>query len=802
MRRPVVIPAVIVAAALVLGGGTVSRADADQAEPPLATSIEHSDDGSETRVLVHGIGSAQAAASAERRRFAHSDLQPAGRFVESGDTLSVTVPHGAPEMEVAIGLIGVYAGHNDGRDVGYQRIPLVEGVNTVPAPHDGMVSMVSTAPDGEATAIISGGEPVPTYVRGQSSAESFAEDLDRFVDAPFVEVVADRMFGDFQKTKTGPLIAADDLAARTANWDRVVELTNATYGLDDAAVGTSHKHPHRIHIVSPDTGNGSYANASVARILFQTGSGAAADLFRTPLQSQWALWHEIGHTYESPITTFPGTGETITNLSALAVQDGLGFGSRWDESTSAFERYFASDDRDWLSATDRVRLLAWEQLRRAFGDAFLPRYFAALRGESTITNPHGLTVDDKHALVVTVAARVANRDLAPFYDALGFPMSDTTRATIAEFPALERRIWDNVDSKDRIIEYLIPGYDPPVGTVGGSLPAVAVGERVVTAPEVTGLGTASGRGTAVAVDAVVVADAAGRGEGSLVVRLRAGDGTEDAIVVRTDAVGGDSVVARGQANRVIGALWLDRAAGELGWRSVTSYSAHTSWSGTAYLDIQLLEPDGTPVAHGTVRGEQTGRELVDVLDGRPYRDGQVLLVTHAQAALLAVYNDDDAIAVGGAPQAYRIVDGHLVPIAREDIPGWQVIRGAEGEQVVLERGADVAVEGRLSVHAQIAAITSTITMEAPAGTTFAPGQTTLPGSYRKLGEVWRSSGNLELRNGTAGADGRTMTYSLRTAGGFSMPPGSLLRWEPIVRVPTDAPAGDSVLRLSAEGNAH
>lgn len=170
-----------------------------------------------------------------------------------------------------------------------------------------------------------------------------------------------------------------------------------------------------------------------------------------------------------------------------------------------------------------------------------------------------MTNDERHALFVTVASRVADRNLAPFYDALGFPVSDATRAAVAAYPELEQRIWDNVDSTDRVVEYLVPGYDPPVGVVEPVVGPVPVGRRVVEAPDVTGLGTASGQGSATVVDATAAADVVGDDTGRLAVRLRSSDGTEDSIVLTTAAVGADSVVARGQSNRPVGVLWLDGA---------------------------------------------------------------------------------------------------------------------------------------------------------------------------------------------------------------------------------------------------
>lgn len=790
----------LTALALAFGSTTIAAADSTSHRTSPDTAIEHTAGGDATRVLVHGIGVASDAAAKEARRFAHSDLQPAARFAEAGDVITVSVPDAAPSMEVAIGLIGTYAAHNDGTDVGYRRFALQPGVNEVTAPHDGMVSMVSTAPSGEAVVKVSGGDAVPVFVRGQSTNESFAADLLAHPEAPFVEVVGDRVFGDFQRQYTGPVIAKDDLEMRTENWDRVVELTNETYGLHDAAVGTSRKHPHRIHIVSPDTGAG-YANAGAGRIMFQWKTGAAGDLFRAAPSDQWALWHEIGHTYESPINSFPGTAETITNISALAVQERLGYGSRWDESIPAFRAYFASDDRDWLTANDRVRLLAWEQLRRAFGDGFLPRFFAAMRAEALMSNPNVVTTDERHAVFVRSASTVADRDLAPFFDALGFPVSDATRAEVGKLPPLREAIWDNIDSRDRIVEHTIGEYDPPVGVVDGEVDDVPVGRWTIDTPVVSGLGTASGQGTATVIETTAVAESVGSGVARVAVRLRSDDGSEDVLILRADSVGGDAVVARGQANRVIGMLWIDGPAERLRWEPSTSYSAHTSWSGRPYLEVSLLSADGAEIASGSVLGNQTGAVLNGVFGDRPVGDGDVLLVAHQQPSLLAAYGRGEPVEDGALPQAFRVESGHLVPIAREDIPGWQVISGAESPAVELRRGTDIEVESRLEVHGQISRVTAAVTMHSPEHTVFAPGQDTLAGSYRKVGEDWRSSANLVLRNGTRSEDGRTMTFSLRTGSGFSMPPGALMRWVPVVRVAADAPEGGSSLRIQAVGEA-
>lgn len=106
------------------------------------------------------------------------------------------------------------------------------------------------------------------------------------------------------------------------------------------------------------------------------------------------------------------------------------------------------------------------------------------------------------------------------------------------------------------------------------------------------------------------------------------------------------------------------------------------------------------------------------------------------------------------------------------------------------------------MHALVTSITATVTMQSPDGTVFAPGQETLAVAYRKPGGDWPTSASLALRDGVRSADGRTITYTLQTGSSFSLPPDSFLRWEPVVRVAADAPAGNSALEIVAEGNAH
>lgn len=194
------------------------------------TEIDRSDDGASTTVLVHGLGDAETERARESRSYRHSDLQPTGRFVRTGQSLSVDVPPGLDSVTLTVGLIGATQAANDGKDVDLTEFPLTPGVNTVTPSMDGMVFLGSTAAAGSARVAITGGQPVPLFVRGRTTTAEFRAELERFPDAPMVEVVSDRMFGDFQRRTAEHMLSLEPV---TAHWDEAVRLTNTAWGLLD-----------------------------------------------------------------------------------------------------------------------------------------------------------------------------------------------------------------------------------------------------------------------------------------------------------------------------------------------------------------------------------------------------------------------------------------------------------------------------------------------------------------------------------------------------------------------------------------
>ncbi|NRD25770.1 M60 family metallopeptidase [Frigoribacterium sp. VKM Ac-2836] len=434
----------------VLAHGAFAAVDAG----PRPASIVVSADRSSTTVRVYGIGSAAAERAREGRALRHSDLQPTGRFVRKGDRVAIDVPPGAPMMSVRLGLYGAY--QNVAATSLSSPVPTPSGTTTtVVADRDGMVFLTGTAKADSAVVTVRGGQPVPTFVLGQTTDDEFREQLVALPDVPIVELVAGRVFGDFQRRTADSF--PTDLEARLQSWDDVVVITNGMHNLHDDLTGNAGKAPHRIYIASPDSGAG-YASATQERVTFQIDTGAARNLFADDVSDQWGLWHEIGHTYQTPAYTWNGQGEVSVNISALEVQQKIGAGNRLDRQQRVINAFFAKPvgERTYGGSDLFVRVLMYDQLRRAFGDQFYPRLNQELRDAEARGELDLSTSQAKIDAFASHAATLADRDLRPFFQEWGLPIGPDAAAEMAERPGLEHEIWKNIDTGQNRVEVILP----------------------------------------------------------------------------------------------------------------------------------------------------------------------------------------------------------------------------------------------------------------------------------------------------------------------------------------------------------
>lgn len=683
---------------------------------PRPTSIRLSEDDATTTVLVHGLGDAQTERQRENRRMRHSDLQPTARYVRAGEDLTVAVPEGAPALSLVIGLYGAHSEHNGGGARNRQSAALTPGVNVVTASLDGMVFLRSTVDGGSADVELSGGEPVPSFVLGQTTNDELRAEMARLPDAPFVTVIGERIFGDFQRSRTGAQILAADVPARVAMWDRSVEITNDTYGLHDGATGVARKAPHRIYVASPDNIPGAYATAGDESINFPA-NGAARDLFVRDETRLWGFWHEIGHTYQAPNYLWAGLSEVTVNISPLHVESAQGWSSTIDSPghLSTLDRYFARPVEERSYASSGTNEILFDHLRRGFGDEFYPRLNQEMRVIAARGESDSLTDEAKRQLFAVTAARVADRDLREFFRQWGIALSPATSTAMAELPALTAPIWQNRHSRDLIREYTMPAFTYPMGSIDRIDEQVAVGQRqLATAPEATGLANSDGVGSIRVQDHTVRANAAGVGAGTAGVTVANESGIREMFSTPLTVRPGSMFEFIGIASRYIGWMALEPATHELRFSASSGYPSHDSFRGREYVGVTVYDDRGRERSSLSIEGQDTAHSVAKAFDGSRAEDGWYVVVRHREANTRLIWWDDDIQQPRDAATVRLLkVDGtRLVPVTA--IPGRgaaaTVARGLPGETTDTAR---VDVRSRQS---------GVMTVEAPAGTTIADVQ--------------------------------------------------------------------------------
>lgn len=637
-------------------------------EVRAAGVVAHDVTGGSTRVSALPHGRQNDVVNLENRQFPHSDLQPTGRYVLSGQSLEVLVPEDAPTtVSLIIGTRGPWRDLNGGQKTELVATALVAGRQNVIASQDGIVYVQNTSVDRTVELTLSGGAPHPVWVKDRTTADEFAAQLAAWPSAPAVTLVGQRAFADVQRR------LVDDLAARAVAWDpadvilrldRVVEYTCDVYGLSYAAVGIGRKLPGRVYFGGPDSGGG-WAFATSQWVCFQIDTGASETLLTDT--DSWGVWHEVGHTFQAPVYRWSGLMEVTVNISALTLQHRLTGQNRLDDEADRKDRvaqYLSQplDQRDHerLTADDPfLGLYLFEQLRRSFGDGFYPALNQAYRVRRIRGGSMPEPDQDKKDLFAEMASQVADRDLGPFFTQWGVPVSASVLSSLSAYPALQNPIWVAVDSHDAVVERSV-GYDLPVGALSLVDGSIDLGEHDGASARVTALSTVGGA-TSTLVAAESTAKDLGADSGHITVVLQGADGTLEALW-RTAPV----TVASGL--QFVGIMdWLS------GWVGISRDGTHLTatstgirphdyyFQGRLYYELTLRDAAGTDLATVSVNGDETHDKVVAALDGLAIADGFTLVVDAAEVDRVRVYRDSARVdALTTRPQTLTIAGGRFV----------------------------------------------------------------------------------------------------------------------------------------------
>ena len=151
------------------------------------------------------------------------------------------------------------------------------------------------------------------------------------------------------------------------------------------------------------------------------------------------MFHEMGHNHQHPDWTFRGTGEVTCNLFTLYVMETVCMAATGHKATQpeatrqrilrhrAAGRPFTA----WKSQPF-LALIMYRQLAEAFGWKAYRRVFAEYRDLKASERPKSDA--EKRDQRMVRFSRTVGRDLGPFFDDWGVPVSDAAKRSVADLP--------------------------------------------------------------------------------------------------------------------------------------------------------------------------------------------------------------------------------------------------------------------------------------------------------------------------------------------------------------------------------
>ncbi len=367
------------------------------------------------------------------------DLQPAGRFLRKGETVTISV-EGLADADYLGAVIGFRPMW--GSELNQQEEALGEGETRVTANQDGPLFFKFTKPDGrsksrvEVDVSLSGGSPLPLYVDGTMSAADWREELRAHARAPFVQLLGDQAMITLPRA-VHAREPVDDPQASFATIDRMLDLQNELAGFDGKNP-RDQRTPLRTHFlvdfrVSRQDAESFYMYATDEFIGMLSDN--TADLTDpAALRERWGIWHEAGHTQQQNSWTWDALAEINVNLFSLYVQEAFGQPSRLhaseDGEPTTLDRardYLAEGGHDLLAEVDDedgeeyfIRLVMFYQLKQVWGwDLYkdLHKYFRAYPLAEDASD------QDKADALVLALCHLTGVDLRDFFQTWGLTVS-------------------------------------------------------------------------------------------------------------------------------------------------------------------------------------------------------------------------------------------------------------------------------------------------------------------------------------------------------------------------------------------
>ena len=156
----------------------------------------------------------------------------------------------------------------------------------------------------------------------------------------------------------------------------------------------------------------------------------------------WGFYHEIGHNHQRRTFTFDGTGEVTNNVIGMYCYDAvlkkdwlIGHGGITEESRKDHIKKIKAAKDKWQTwkSDPFLALTTYIQLIQEFGWESWRKYLHSFDGTEYGPEPKG--DDEARDQFLIRYSKIANKNLGPFFDFWGIPVSSSAKAEVGKLEA-------------------------------------------------------------------------------------------------------------------------------------------------------------------------------------------------------------------------------------------------------------------------------------------------------------------------------------------------------------------------------
>ncbi len=364
-----------------------------------------------------------------------------GLYAAPGEVIEVKVPPALLGLKPSL-RVGAHSDDISRHDV-WRRAPrvdrqdVIDGTTTRHASaFGGLVYVVLGAPLPEPMSVeISGAVEAPVYFDQPTSGrrttrEAWLQSI-RHAPAPWGEVVTDNLI---MTMPAGELRGLDDPEALADFYRRMSDLS-----ADFGAIPRDRVKPERF--VADVQISAGYMHSGYPIMTHLDAAEDMASPQNLSTRGNWGLFHELGHNHQRPEWTFEGTGEVTNNLWSVFLMEEMTRNdpNRFHPGVNRVRREARKEEyrkagarfEEWC-ADPFLALSMYLEIRDAFGWAPFKAVFAEYERLKPEERPG--TEQEKRDQWMMRMSRQIGRDLGPFFEAWGVPVSAEARASIEHLP--------------------------------------------------------------------------------------------------------------------------------------------------------------------------------------------------------------------------------------------------------------------------------------------------------------------------------------------------------------------------------